>query len=230
MRVSLRYPMTMGVVAIALGVAGAVSTAAAADDTLVIGSAISLTGKYATNGTSRSAATTSASSTSTRWAASRSATKRTSSRSSITTTSSTPAARRASSTERLIKPGRHQVACSGPTARGHQGDRADRREVQDTHGRGRSASRSLFTQGYKYMFAIAVDLRAVSIESTIDLAAEMAEKQGKRPVDQDRAWPSKTIRSRSTSARAWSAGEEIRHADRRRRQAAARPETTCPPR
>ena len=51
MRISLRYPITVGVAAIALGVAGGAAPALAANNnTLIIGSAVSLTGKYATNG------------------------------------------------------------------------------------------------------------------------------------------------------------------------------------
>jgi branched-chain amino acid transport system substrate-binding protein len=42
------------------------------------------------------------------------------------------------------------------------------------------ASRSLFTQGYKYMFAI-LSTSEQYVSSSIDLAAEMAEKEGKKP-------------------------------------------------
>lgn len=44
------------------------------------------------------------------------------------------------------------------------------------------ASRSLFTQGYKYLFAV-LSTSEKYLSSSIDLAAEMAEKQGKKPSD-----------------------------------------------
>jgi len=44
------------------------------------------------------------------------------------------------------------------------------------------ASRSLFTQGYRYMFAV-LSTSEQYLASSIALAAEMAEKQGKKPQD-----------------------------------------------
>ena len=44
------------------------------------------------------------------------------------------------------------------------------------------ASRSLFTQGYKYMFAV-LSTSEQYLASAIALAAEVAEKQGKKPSD-----------------------------------------------
>ncbi len=44
------------------------------------------------------------------------------------------------------------------------------------------ASRSLFTQGYRYLFAV-LSTSEQYLASSIDLAAEMAEKQGKQPSD-----------------------------------------------
>lgn len=44
------------------------------------------------------------------------------------------------------------------------------------------ASRSLFTQGYKYMFAV-LSTSEQYLASAISLAAEVAEKQGKKPSD-----------------------------------------------
>jgi branched-chain amino acid transport system substrate-binding protein len=44
------------------------------------------------------------------------------------------------------------------------------------------ASRSLFTQGYKYLFAV-LSTSEQYLASSIELAAEMAEKQGKKPSD-----------------------------------------------
>ncbi|WP_425403886.1 amino acid ABC transporter substrate-binding protein [Hwanghaeella sp.] len=44
------------------------------------------------------------------------------------------------------------------------------------------ASRSLFTQGYKYLFAV-LSTSELYLASAIDLAAEVAEKNGKKPSD-----------------------------------------------
>ncbi|MCG8694966.1 MAG: amino acid ABC transporter substrate-binding protein, partial [Minwuiales bacterium] len=44
------------------------------------------------------------------------------------------------------------------------------------------ASRSLFTQGYRYLFAV-LSTSEQYLASAIDLAAEMAEKEGKSPAD-----------------------------------------------
>src|SRR3546814_14196216 len=44
------------------------------------------------------------------------------------------------------------------------------------------ASRSLFTQGYKYMFAI-LSTSELYLASTISLLAEQAEAMGKKPAD-----------------------------------------------
>ena len=44
------------------------------------------------------------------------------------------------------------------------------------------ASRSLFTQGYKYLFAV-LSTSEQYLASSVALAAEMAEKNGKKPSD-----------------------------------------------
>ncbi len=178
MRVTLRYPMTMGVVAIALGVAGAVAPAAAADNTLVIGSAISLTGKYATNGIITQRGYDLGVKRINEMGGVKIGGKTYKLKMKYYDDELTPL-RTAELFERLIKQDGIKLLL-GPYSSGTTKAAApivEKYEIPMVEGE--AASRSLFTQGYKYMFGI-VSTSEQYIESTIDLAAEMAKKNGKK--------------------------------------------------
>ena len=61
------------------------------------------------------------------------------------------------------------------------------------------ASRSLFNKGYKYLFAV-LSTSEQYLASAITLAAEMAEKDGKKPSDVKVPSRLRTTHSHSTSA------------------------------
>ena len=180
MRISLRYPITVGVAAIALGVAGGAAPALAANNnTLIIGSAVSLTGKYATNGIITQRGYNLGVKRINEMGGVKIGGKTYKLKMKYYDDESTPL-RTAELFERLIKQDGVKLLL-GPYSSGTTKAAApivEKYEIPMVEGE--AASRSLFTQGYKYMFGI-VSTSEQYIESTIDLAAEMAKKHGKKP-------------------------------------------------
>lgn len=178
MRMSMRYPVAMGIAAIGLGAAGAISPAAAAD-TITLGSAISLTGKYATNGLNTQRGYDLGIKVINKAGGVKIGGKSYKLEMKYYDDESTPL-RTAELFERLIKQDGIKLLL-GPYSSGTTKAAApivEKYEVPMVEAE--AASRSLFTQGYKYMFGI-VSTSEQYVESTIDLAAEMAEKAGKKP-------------------------------------------------
>jgi len=150
-------------------------------DTIVLGSAISLTGKYATNGVHAQNGYDLA-------------VKMINDSGGVTVDGksyklkviyyddeSTPA-RGAQLAERLIKQDGIQFML-GPYSSGLTKAIApvtEKYKIPMVEAEG--ASRSLFTQGYKYLFAV-LSTSEQYLASAIDLAAEMAEKEGRSPAD-----------------------------------------------
>jgi len=173
--------LTSAVVGLAaLGIAGA-ADAKVEGDTIIIGSALSLTGKYSSNGlhTQRGYDF---------------AVERINSKGGVNVggksyklkvvyydDESTPA-RGAQLAERLIQQDGVEFML-GPYSSGLTKAIApvtEKYQIPMVEAEG--ASRSLFTQGYRYMFAI-LSTSELYLASTISLMAEQAEKMGKKPSD-----------------------------------------------
>ena len=168
-------------VALAGLVAAAPAAAKVVGDTIILGSAISLTGKYATNGIHAQNGYDIA-------------VKRINEMGGVTVggktyklkityydDESTPA-RGAQLAERLIKQDGIQYML-GPYSSGMTKAIApvsEKYKIPMVEAEG--ASRSLFTQGYKYLFAV-LSTSEQYLASTIDLAAKWAEENGKKPSD-----------------------------------------------
>lgn len=179
MRMSMRYPVAMGIAAIGLSAAGAISPAAAADDTITLGSAISLTGKYATNGLNTQRGYDLGVKRINEAGGVKIGDKTYKIAIKYYDDESTPL-RTAELFERLIKQDGIKLLL-GPYSSATTKAAApiiEKYEVPMVEAE--AASRSLFTQGYKYMFGI-ISTSEQYVESSIDLAAEMAEKNGKKP-------------------------------------------------
>ncbi len=165
-------------VVVALGVA---ASAAAADDTITLGSAISITGKYSQEGKNASDGYNFA-------------VKRINEMGGVKINGktyklaikyyddeSTPA-RTAQLLERIINQDGIKYILgpygSGPTKAAAPVTEKYKIPMVEAEG----ASRSLFTQGYRYMFA-ALSTSEQYLAPVIDLAAELAQKSGKKPGD-----------------------------------------------
>ena len=175
---------SLGVLASAAALSLALATPANAKvegDTIILGSAISLTGKYSTNGIHAQNGY-------------ELAVKRINETGGVTVggksyklkviyydDESTPA-RGAQLAERLIKQDGIKFML-GPYSSGLTKAIApvtEKYKIPMVEAEG--ASRSLFTQGYKYLFAV-LSTSEQYLASAIALAAEMAEKEGKKPED-----------------------------------------------
>lgn len=178
------YPkalLGLSAAAVAVALATAPGQARVEGDKIILGSAISLTGKYATNGVHAQNGYDLA-------------VKKINQAGGVTVggksyeleivyydDESTPA-RGAQLAERLIRQDGVQFML-GPYSSGLTKAIAP---VTEKYGipmiEAEGASRSLFTQGYQYLFAV-LSTSEQYLASAIDLAAELAEKSGKKPSD-----------------------------------------------
>ena len=178
------YPkalLGLSAAAVAVALATAPGQAKVEGDKIILGSAISLTGKYATNGVHAQNGYDLA-------------VKKINEAGGVTVggksyeleivyydDESTPA-RGAQLAERLIRQDGVQFML-GPYSSGLTKAIAP---VTEKYGipmiEAEGASRSLFTQGYEYLFAV-LSTSEQYLASAIDLAAELAEKSGKKPSD-----------------------------------------------
>ncbi|WP_422366573.1 amino acid ABC transporter substrate-binding protein [Pelagibius sp.] len=150
-------------------------------DTIVLGSAISLTGKYATNGVHAQNGYDLAVRKINEGGGVKVDGKSYKLKVVYYDDESTPA-RGAQLAERLIKQDGVQFML-GPYSSGLTKAIApvtEKYKIPMVEAEG--ASRSLFTQGYKYLFAV-LSTSEQYLASAIDLAAEMAEKEGRKPSD-----------------------------------------------
>ncbi|MEN8196739.1 MAG: amino acid ABC transporter substrate-binding protein [Pseudomonadota bacterium] len=169
-----------GVAAIAL-TAGAPAQAKVEGDTIVLGSAISLTGKYSTNGIHAQNGYELAVKRINEMGGVKVGGKAYMLKVVYYDDESTPA-RGGQLAERLIKQDGVQYML-GPYSSGLTKAIAP---VTEKYGipmvEAEGASRSLFTQGYKYLFAV-LSTSEQYLASSIALAAEIAEKNGRKPQD-----------------------------------------------
>ena len=168
----------------AFGLAAAAAMTAApalAEDEIVLGSAISLTGKYSTNGLHAKNGYDFAVTKINNAGGIKVGDKTYKLRVVYYDDESTPA-RGAQLAERLIQQDGVQYML-GPYSSGLTKAIApvtEKYQIPMVEAEG--ASRSLFNKGYKYMFAV-LSTSEQYLASAIDLAAEMAEKNGKKPSD-----------------------------------------------
>jgi branched-chain amino acid transport system substrate-binding protein len=169
-----------GVTALAL-LAGAPAQAKVDGDTIILGSAISLTGKYSTNGIHAQNGYELAAKKVNEMGGVMVGGKSYKFKIVYYDDESTPA-RGAQLAERLIKQDGVQYML-GPYSSGLTKAIApvtEKYKIPMVEAEG--ASRSLFTQGYKYLFAV-LSTSEQYLASSIALAAETAEKNGKKPSD-----------------------------------------------
>jgi branched-chain amino acid transport system substrate-binding protein len=169
-----------GVTALAL-LAGAPAQAKVEGDTIILGSAISLTGKYSTNGIHAQNGYELAAKKVNEMGGVVVGGKSYKFKIVYYDDESTPA-RGAQLAERLIKQDGVQYML-GPYSSGLTKAIApvtEKYKIPMVEAEG--ASRSLFTQGYKYLFAV-LSTSEQYLASSIALAAEIAEKNGKKPSD-----------------------------------------------
>lgn len=169
----------------ALGFAGS-TPAMAEDGTIVLGSAISLTGKYSTNGQDTKRGYDFAVERLNSMGGVKVGGKTYKFEIKYYDDESTPA-RGAQLAERLIQQDGVQFML-GPYSSGLTKAIApvtEKYKIPMVEAEG--ASRSLFTQGYRYMFAI-LSTSEFYLASAVGLAAEEAEKMGKKPSDVKVAW------------------------------------------
>ena len=172
--------LVMAGAAISLLAAGS-AQAKVEGDTIVLGSAISLTGKYATNGVHAQNGYDLAVRKINEGGGVKVGGKSYKLKVVYYDDESTPA-RGAQLAERLIKQDGVQFML-GPYSSGLTKAIApvtEKYKIPMVEAEG--ASRSLFTQGYKYLFAV-LSTSEQYLASAIDLAAEMAEKEGRKPSD-----------------------------------------------
>jgi branched-chain amino acid transport system substrate-binding protein len=172
-------------VASGVAVAGLVAAAPAAakvvGDTIILGSAISLTGKYATNGIHAKNGYDIAVDKINEMGGVKVGGKSYKLKVNYYDDESTPA-RGAQLAERLIKQDGVQYML-GPYSSGMTKAIApvsEKYKIPMVEAEG--ASRSLFTQGYKYLFAV-LSTSEQYLASTIDIAAKYAESKGMKPSD-----------------------------------------------
>ena len=168
-------------VALAGLVAAAPAAAKVEGDTIILGSAISLTGKYATNGIHAKNGYELAIKRVNEMGGVKVGGKSYKLKANYYDDESTPA-RGAQLAERLIKQDGVQYML-GPYSSGMTKAIApvsEKYKIPMVEAEG--ASRSLFTQGYKYLFAV-LSTSEQYLASTITLAAEWAKKNGRKPQD-----------------------------------------------
>lgn len=160
---------------------GSPAVAKVEGDTIILGSAISLTGKYATNGIHAQNGYDIAVKRINEMGGVKVGGKSYMLKINYYDDESTPA-RGAQLAERLIKQDGIQYML-GPYSSGMTKAIApvsEKYKIPMVEAEG--ASRSLFTQGYKYLFAV-LSTSEQYLASTIDLAAEWAKKNGKKPSE-----------------------------------------------
>lgn len=171
---------TLGAAALALAVAGP-AQAKVEGDTVILGSAISLTGKYSTNGIHAKNGYDLAVERINAMGGVNVGGKSYKLRVVYYDDESTPA-RGAQLAERLIKQDGVKYML-GPYSSGLTKAVApvtEKYKIPMVEAEG--ASRSLFTQGYRYLFAV-LSTSEQYLASSIALAAEIAEKEGRKPSD-----------------------------------------------
>jgi len=179
MRVSLRYPLTMSIAAIGLALAGTVPPAAADDNTIVLGSAISLTGKYSSNGIITQRGYDLGIKHINEMGGVKIGGKTYKLAMKYYDDESTPL-RTAELFERLIKQDGIKLLVGPYSSATTKAAAPITEKYEVPMVEAEAASRSLFTQDYKYMFGL-VSTSEQYVESTIDLAAETAKKAGRKP-------------------------------------------------
>jgi len=179
MRVSLRYPLTMSIAAMGLALAGAVAPATADDNTIVLGSAISLTGKYSSNGIITQRGYDLGVKRINEMGGVKIGGKTYKLAMKYYDDESTPL-RTAELFERLIKQDGIKLLVGPYSSATTKAAAPITEKYEVPMVEAEAASRSLFTQGYKYMFGL-VSTSEQYVESTIDLAAETAKKAGRDP-------------------------------------------------
>ncbi len=170
---------TAAIVAAALGLASGPASARVEGDTIILGSAISLTGKYSTNGIHAQNGYNLAAKVINEAGGVKVGGKSYKIKVQYYDDESTPA-RGAQLAERLIKQDGVKFML-GPYSSGLTKAIApvtEKYRIPMVEAEG--ASRSLFTQGYRYLFAV-LSTSEQYLASAIALAAEIAEKQGKKP-------------------------------------------------
>jgi len=170
-----------GVAAAALAAGGiAVSTAQAADE-IILGSAISFTGKYSTNGIHAKNGYDIAVKRINEMGGVKVGGKSYKLRIKYYDDESTPA-RTAQLLERLIKQDgvKYMLGPYSSATTKAAAPVTEKYKVPMVEAEG--ASRSLFTQGYKYLFAV-LSTSEQYLASSVALAAEIAKKNGKKPSD-----------------------------------------------
>ena len=172
--------MALGAAALSLALAGP-AAAKVEGDTIILGSAISLTGKYSTNGIHAQNGYELAVERINEMGGVKVDGKSYKFKIVYYDDESTPA-RGAQLAERLIKQDGIKFML-GPYSSGLTKAIApitEKYKIPMVEAEG--ASRSLFTQGYKYLFAV-LSTSEQYLASSIDLAAEIAKKNGKKPED-----------------------------------------------
>ena len=172
--------LALGTAALALAFAGP-AAAKVEGDTIILGSAISLTGKYSTNGIHAQNGYELAVKKINETGGVKVGGKAYKLKVVYYDDESTPA-RGAQLAERLIKQDGVQFML-GPYSSGLTKAIApvtEKYKIPMVEAEG--ASRSLFTQGYRYLFAV-LSTSEQYLASAIDLAAEIAEKNGKKPSE-----------------------------------------------
>ena len=172
--------MVLGAAALSLALAGP-AAAKVEGDTIILGSAISLTGKYSTNGVHAQNGYELAVKQINEMGGVKVGGKSYKLKIVYYDDESTPA-RGAQLAERLIQQDGVKFML-GPYSSGLTKAIApitEKYKIPMVEAEG--ASRSLFTQGYKYLFAV-LSTSEQYLASSIDLAAEIAKKNGKKPED-----------------------------------------------
>ncbi len=165
----------------ALGFAGPSPAAAQSDDTITLGAAVSLTGKYSTAGQHTKKGYDLAVERINKMGGVKVGGKTYKLHIAYYDDESTPA-RGAQLTERLIEQD-HVKYMLGPYSSGLTVAVApviEKHKIPMVEGNG--AARSLFTKGYKYLFAVLTSADQY-LSVAVDVAAEVAEKHGKKPSD-----------------------------------------------
>ncbi len=172
--------LAIGMAAVGLVLAGPAS-AKVEGDTIILGSAISFTGKYSTNGIHASNGYNLGVKRINEMGGVKVGGKRYKIKIKYYDDESTPL-RTAQLLERLIKQDGIKYVL-GPYSSATTKAAApitEKYKIPMVEAEG--ASRSLFTQGYKYLFAV-LSTSEQYLSSAMDLAAELAKKQGKKPSD-----------------------------------------------
>ncbi len=172
--------LAIGMAAVGLVLAGPAS-AKVEGDTIILGSAISFTGKYSTNGIHASNGYNLGVKRINEMGGVKVGGKRYKIKIKYYDDESTPL-RTAQLLERLIKQDdiKYMLGPYSSATTKAAAPITEKYKIPMVEAEG--ASRSLFTQGYKYLFAV-LSTSEQYLRSAMDLAAELAKKQGKKPSD-----------------------------------------------